>query len=195
MRSLCRSLTLVPLGLWLLGGSPLAASWIVEDGSAIGFTATQQGRPVDGHFETFTAAIDFDPNDLAASRIEVVIDVASIATGHPDRDLTLRSTSFFDVAHWPSARFASDEIEHRQGERYEARGTLTMRDVTQDVVLPFTLAIAPHPAAAGALQARAAGELTVRRLDYGIGQGDFASTATVGDEVVIRIEVVARRPR
>jgi polyisoprenoid-binding protein YceI len=195
MRSLCRSLTLVPLGLWLLGGSPLAASWTVEDGSAIGFTATQQGRPVDGHFETFTAAIDFDPDDLAASRIEVVIDVASIATGHRDRDLTLRSPAFFDVARWPSARFASDEIEHRQDERYEARGTLTMRDVTRDVVLPFALAIAPHPETPGALQARAAGELTVRRLDYGIGQGDFASTATVGDEVVIRIEVVARRPR
>jgi polyisoprenoid-binding protein YceI len=195
MRSLCRSLTLVPLVLWLLGGSPLAASWAVEDRSAIGFTATQQGRPVDGHFETFSAAIDFDPDDLAASRIEVVIDVASIATGHRDRDLTLRSPAFFDVARWPSARFASDEIEHRQDERYEARGTLTMRDVTRDVVLPFALAIAPHPETPGALQARAAGELTVRRLDYGIGQGDFASTATVGDDVVIRIEVVARRPR
>jgi polyisoprenoid-binding protein YceI len=195
MRSLCRSLTLVPLGLWLLGGSPLAASWIVEDGSAIGFTATQQGSPVDGRFERFSATIAVAPDDLAASRVAVVIDTASIATGHKDRDALLRSASFFEVERWPEARFTSGAFAHTDGDRYHAQGVLTMRDVTRDVVLPFELTIGPDPAAADRLQAEASGALTIKRLDYGLGRGDFASTRTVGDEVVIRIRIVASRPR
>ena len=47
----------------------------------------------------------------------------------------------------------------------------------------------------GLLRADAAGELTISRLDYGVGQGDWASTKTVGEEVVIRIEIRATRPR
>jgi polyisoprenoid-binding protein YceI len=76
-----------------------------------------------------------------------------------------------------------------------AQGALTIRDVTREVALPFELTIGPHPDAAGQLQARASGELAIARLDYGVGQGDFASTRTVGDEVVIRIAIDATRPR
>ena len=61
-------------------------------------------------------------------------------------------------------------------------------------MLPFELTIAADPAAAGRLLATAEGELTISRLDYGVGQGDWASTRTVGEEVVIRIEIRATRP-
>lgn len=195
MQARCRWVRLLALAPVLLAATAPVSSWTLEDNSAIGFTATQQGRPVDGHFERFSADIVFDLDDLADSRVDVVIDAASIATGHKDRDATLRSAAFFDVERWPEARFTSRAFVHQQGDRYEAHGQLTMRAVTRDVVLPFELTIGTHPEADGALQAKASGELTVKRLDYGVGQGDFASTATVGDEVVIRIAIVARRPR
>jgi polyisoprenoid-binding protein YceI len=186
---------LLLLAVVLLAGGARAQEWTLEDGSAIGFTATQQGSPVDGRFERFSATIAFVPDDLAASRVAVVIDTASIATGHKDRDALLRSASFFEVERWPEARFASHAFAHTDGDRYQAQGELTMRDVTRDVVLPFELTIGPDPAAADRLQAEARGALTIRRLDYGLGQGDFASTRTAGDEVVIRIRIVASRPR
>lgn len=195
MPALPRPLLLVALALALLARPAHSQSWTVEDGSAIGFTATQQGRPVEGRFERFSALIALDPDALADSRIEVEIEVASIATGHKDRDAALRSASFFEVERWPSARFASEEIVHEQGERYAAHGALTIRDVTKDVTLPFELTIGPYPDAADQLQATARGELSIARLDYGVGQGDFASTRTVGDEVVIRIAINATRPR
>jgi polyisoprenoid-binding protein YceI len=187
-----RTLLLVAL---LLPTGALAQGWSLAPGSAIGFVAYQQGRPVQGGFERFSAAIELDPKDLAGSRIEVTIDVASITTGHKDRDAMLRSSSFFDVARWPSARFVSREVVHREGERYAARGELSIRDVTREAVLPFTLAIGADPEAADRLRAQAAGELAISRLDYGVGQGEFASTGTVGEEVVIRIAIVATRPR
>jgi polyisoprenoid-binding protein YceI len=168
-----------------------AATWMLEDGSAITFTALQEGAPVPGSFQDFTAEIQFEPDDLAASRVVVEIATASVATGHKDRDATLRSAAFFDVATWPSATFTSEHLVHNGGDRYEAHGRLTIRDVTRDVVLPFQLAIADN----GARRiAHASGELTISRLDYGVGQGDFASTKTVGADVVIHIEIVASAP-
>jgi polyisoprenoid-binding protein YceI len=190
----CRALLLAVVLLPLAQPAP-AAGWEVTEESALGFTALQQGSPVEGRFERFDAAVELDPAALADSSIEVVIDVASVASGHKDRDAALRSSSFFEVARWPEARFASREVVHLEGERYEARGELTIRDVTRAVVLPFTLTIGPDPADGGRLRAEAAGDLAIARLDYGVGQGDFASTKTVGDEVVIHVAIVATRPR
>jgi polyisoprenoid-binding protein YceI len=195
MPALRRSLPLAPIALLLAVQGALAQSWQVEDGSRIGFTAFQQGSPVEGRFETFTAKISFDPDDLGNSRVEVEIDTASITTGHKDRDTTLRSSAFFDVAQWPTARFASDELANESGDTYEAHGQLTIRDVTREVVLPFELTIGADPDAADRLLASAKGEVTISRLDYGLGQGDWASTKTVGEEVVIEIEIRATRPR
>jgi len=191
MTALRRSLPLAPIALLLLMPAVLAQSWQLEPGSRIGFTALQQGSPVEGRFESFTAEISFDPDDLGNSRVAVEIDAASITTGHKDRDLTLRSSGFFDVATWPTARFTSDELTRESGDSYAAHGRLTIRDVTRDVVLPFELTIDEN---GGRQLANAKGELAISRLDYGVGQGDWASTKTVGEEVVIRIELRATRP-
>jgi polyisoprenoid-binding protein YceI len=191
----CRALLLAVVLLPPLAQPALAAGWELAEESTLGFTALQQGSPVEGRFERFSAAIELDPEALAGSSIEVAIDVASVASGHKDRDAALRSSSFFEVARWPEARFASREVVHLEGERYEAQGELTIRDVTRAVVLPFTLTIGPDPADGGRLVARASGDLAIARLDYGVGQGEFASTKTVGDEVVIHVAIVATKPR
>jgi polyisoprenoid-binding protein YceI len=182
----------VCLAGWFLSSTARAAeTWTIADGSAIKFTALQEGAPVDGSFQDFKADIVFDPDDLGASRLAVEIDTASVLTGHKDRDAALRSSSFFDVKAWPSAVFMSERLTHLGDDRYEAHGQLTIRDVTREVVLPFQLTI---DAEGGKRVANASGELTISRLDYGIGQGDFASTKTVGEDVVIRIEIVASAP-
>jgi polyisoprenoid-binding protein YceI len=195
MAALLRSLPLAPIALLLAMPGALAQSWQLEPGSRIGFTAFQQGSPVEGRFERFTADIRFDPDDLGNSRVTVEIDAASITTGHKDRDATLRSPGFFDAARWPTARFASKVLTRRSGDRYEAQGELTIRDVTKDVVLPFALTIGPDPDAADRLLASAESELEISRLDYGVGQGEWASTKTVGEKVLIRIAIRATRPR
>jgi len=172
-------------------GEAIGALWTIEDGSVLGFQARQQGSQVLGSFGAFDAEIVFDPDDLENSRINVDIDVTSITTGHGDRDKTLNSPSFFETERWPSAAFKSRSITAKGDGRYAAAGTLTMRDVTKDVVLPFTLSIEEG---AERLTAHAKGELPIMRLDYGIGQGDWASTVTVADEVVITIDIKASKP-
>ena len=117
MATLRRSLSLAPIALLLAMPGALAQSWQIEDGSRIGFTAFQQGSPVEGRFESFTAEISFDPDDLADSRVEVEIDAASITTGHKDRDTTLRSSGFFDVATWPTATWRRFRSPFRRSAR------------------------------------------------------------------------------
>ncbi|MDJ0946543.1 MAG: YceI family protein [Kiloniellales bacterium] len=171
-----------------------APDWRVEDGSRVGFIATQGGAPVEGVFETFEAQIRFDPEALDRSRVAVTIDIASVNSESKDRDDTIRSASLFDVATWPSARFEAEGFAQNGDGGYEASGRLTMRDVTRDVVLPFTLEVAPDPDQPGQLRAVAKGELKVQRLDYGVGQGLWEDTSVVGNEVVIFIDIQATRP-
>ena len=169
--------------------------WTVEEGSTLGFIAKQQGSDVPGNFQSFDAEILFDPNDLGNSRISVDIDVTSISTGHGDRDKTLNSPSFFDTATWPTAHFKSTNISALSDGRYEVLAELTMRDVTKTVSLPFSLEIKADPSDPAQEVAHAKGELPILRLDYGIGQGDWTSTVTVADEVVITIDIQASRTK
>ena len=81
------------------------------------------------------------------------------------------------------------------GDRYEARGKLTLRDVTRDAVLPFTLAIVDDPAQPGRQRATARGRLIIKRLDYGVGQNEWAGTGQVANEVTIDLNVVAGRAK
>ena len=96
---------------------------------------------------------------------------------------------------FPEARFVASTVVALGGDRYEARGKLTLRDVTRDVVLPFTLAIVDNPAQPGAVRATARGKLIIKRLDYGVGQNEWAGTGQVANEVTIDLNIVASRPR
>lgn len=172
-----------------------AEGWTLEEGSKITFIGFQQGQPVEGEFRAFEAEIAFDPEQPDRSRVAVVIDMASVSTGHKDRDTTLRAPSWFHVAEWPSARFESATLVHQGGESYEAEGELTIRDVTKPVAVPFTLSVGEHPDDPGRRLAKAAGELTISRLDYGVGQGEWAALNQVGEEVIIKIDIAASAPR
>ena len=197
-----RSLPILTVLAALIGaclGQPATAAdapaWTIEDGSAVGFVASQGGGPVEGRFENFEAEISFDPDAPEAGRVSVEIDIASVNSESQERDDTIRSASLFDVATWPTARFAADRFSNGEGGGFEAQGTLTMRDVTREVVLPFTLEVIDHPDLEGELRARAVGEIEVLRLDYGVGQGMWQDTSVVANEVVIKIDIVARRPK
>jgi polyisoprenoid-binding protein YceI len=195
MRALRTALPLAIVCLLIGIQSAFSQVWKVEGGSQLRFTFLQQGSPVEGRFGKFTADISFDPDHLSKSLFEVEIDTSSIDTGHKDRDTLLRSSNFFYVEMWPMAQFASGPIRHKGGNAYETDGRLTIRGVTKNVLLPFSLVIGEQSGTPGRERAVAKGELTISRLDYGIGQGEWASTKTVGDQVVIAFEIRASRKR
>jgi len=171
-----------------------APAWTVDYGkSSIAFVGRQMGVPSQGKFKTFTAKVNFDPSALPASSVEVMIDTGSADAGNPDIEKELMRPNWFDVLRFPTARFVTTAIRGKGGNAYEAAAKLTIRDITQDVVLPVTIDIAHDPADASQLIARAKGEVTISRLAFGIGQSEWKDTNIVADAVTIRIDVLARR--
>jgi polyisoprenoid-binding protein YceI len=164
-----------------------APAWTVDyPASRLSFAGRQAGVGFEGRFERFTADIHFDPAVPSNSRIEVVIDMASVTSDNRERDAAIRGHDWFAVAEHPTARFQGGSVRAADGNRYEAEGTLTIRGISRPVRLPFSL----EPDG-GATRAR--GELTIVRTDYGVGQGSWSSGNTVALDVVIRFDILARR--
>jgi polyisoprenoid-binding protein YceI len=189
-----------PLLVALLLASPALAGpqdpWTVDPrASSLTFSASQVGSIVSGRFPAWRGDIVLDPSTLAAARIDIRIETQPVTANNRDVDSLLKGANFLDVQKFPEARFQSTSIVARGGDRYEAQGKLTIRDVTRDTVLPFTLAIADDPAQPGRLRATARGRLILKRLDFGVGQNEWAGTGQVANEVTVDLAVVAGRAR
>lgn len=170
-----------------------AATWNVLPESKILFHFVQSGADFTGQFPRFNARIDLDPAAPEKGRIDVDIDITSIDTQNAERDEALVGKDLFDTEKWTQARFTSDKIRLVAPGNYEAAGTLTIRDVTRPLNLPFTLKI--DKIDDGNVKAAAHGEVTISRRDFGLAQGQWAATDIVADEVKIEIKVDALQQR
>jgi polyisoprenoid-binding protein YceI len=134
--------------------------------------------------------LDYGATDLGGGVISVTIDIDSLDTRDADRDSMLRSPDFFDLKRWPQAKFISTTIARTAPGRYEARGALTVRDVTRELSIPL---LVREKREAGKPVVYLTGVTTIRRLDFGVGQGDWRSTEWLANEVAI--EWSLRLPR
>jgi polyisoprenoid-binding protein YceI len=149
--------------------------------SHLTFTPRLAGGEFAGRFERFEVSLRFSPADLAHSTLQVAVDLPSARTGDADRDVALQGGDFFATSRWPQARFTSSSIRALGGDRYEARGKLSLRDVTRDVLVPFRF----EPGAPSGGKARLSGSTTVQRLTFNVGQGEWRSTEWLDDLVRI----------
>jgi len=149
--------------------------------SSLEFIFLQAGAKNTGRFSRFTVGLDFPGADPAGGRLDVTVDVAALETGDKDRDDTLRSDDLFAVTKFPQARFSATRIV-RTASGFDAEGPLTIRGVTRDTHVPFTFREASE---GGATVGYMAGKTVVRRLDFGVGQGDWKATDQAGNEVTV----------
>ncbi|MFZ5725464.1 MAG: YceI family protein [Pseudomonadota bacterium] len=163
------------------------ADWTVAPGGRLGFTARWNGEAVEGRFDRWRADIRFSPDQLAASRISVKVDLTSADTGDGQRDDSLKSSDFFNTAAYPSATFTARDIRHLDGDRYEARGTLDLRGASKPATLRFTLRIEGD-------RARVGGSARIDRTAFGVGQGEWAATDAIAAEVDVAFAFTATRP-
>ncbi len=189
-----------PILAFLFVASPAIAgpqdAWTIDPrASSLTFTASQVGAFVNGRFPAWTGEIVLDPAAPGAANIDIRIETPLVTANNQDVDSLLKGPNFLDVQKFPVARFVATTIVAKGGERYEAQGKLTIRDVTRDAVLPFTLAIADDPAQPGRLRATAKGQLNLKRLDFGVGKNEWAGTGQVANEVTVDLTVVAGRGR
>lgn len=179
------------------GNTVVMDEWSIDEAhSNINFTITHFFTPVDGSFEEYSSEIIFDPSDLANSSIDVTIPVSSINTENERRDNHLKSEDFFNAEEWANIHFVSNEIEQTGDNQFVAHGELTIRDVTREFELPFELlGVMDHPMQEGRKVAGITANAKLDRTDFGVGVGDWAATAVVGDEVNIQLNLELTAPK
>lgn len=144
---------------------------------------------VRGTFKTFDATINFDPNDPSKDSITGTIKTASIDTGNENRDNDLRTNpEFFTVDKYPDITFTSKKVE-KKGDVYNVTGTLTIKGVSKDVVLPVTVNGPIKDPMGGKQRIGIETTLSIKRHDYGIVWDKHLDNggAVVSEEVQISI--------
>jgi polyisoprenoid-binding protein YceI len=149
--------------------------------STFEYQFTQAGAANKGKFTKYTVTLDFSADSLATSKLEVVVDMNSLDTGDKERDDTLKSADLFSVAKYPQSRFTSTQIT-KTANGYDAVGKLTIRGVSRDAHVPFSFRTADEQ---GKPAGYLLGKTSVKRLDFGVGQGDWKATDQVGNDVSV----------
>jgi polyisoprenoid-binding protein YceI len=156
-------------------------------GSTLTFTFDQAGAASQGSFKQFTTDLAYDEKNLAGSSLSVTVQIASLDTQDKDRDSTLASAELFDTQKFPTATYVASSFARGASGKLEAVGKLTMRGVTRNVRIPLVI----KPTATGL---ELTGETSIKRLDFGVGQGEWKSTEWVGDTVKLQYKVALVKP-
>jgi polyisoprenoid-binding protein YceI len=166
---------------FLMFQSAIAQLHPIAKESSVQFTLKNFGIKTRGTLDAPEGDIVFNPDDLSQSLFRVTIKTESINTDNNSRDEHLRDADYFDVKNYPLIRFVSSSVktsDKRGG--YEAVGTLTIKNKSKEITLPFTA----EKNGNGWLFS---GSLKMNRRDYDIG-----GSSTISNELTVNIKVLAR---
>jgi len=166
----------LPAGEWRLDPGHASVTWRIRHLGLSWYTA---------RFDRADASLSFDPANPQAAQLTATVDAASVSTGDPDFDETLRSGGWFGAETHPQILFVSERIEVTGETTGRVFGTLTLKGVSRPAVLETEF----YGGLFNPLEGRQAlgfgADLTIDRTDFDVGRlpGNF-----IGDEVVLRIE-------
>lgn len=175
-------LTVALVLIWTTGTATAGCWTPVADQSSLTFQVRQADAPLQGSFGDYDALVCIDPKDPGANSVRVSVDLTTVNSGISELDEALRGGDFFAVDRWPTATFESDSVTAEGPDSYTASGTLSIRGQSKPLEVPFEFHVTGNCATAS-------GSTTIKRLDYGIGQGEWSDTKWVGDDVEIDFDV------
>ncbi|WP_028452316.1 YceI family protein [Chitinilyticum aquatile] len=171
-------------GALALASSPLfAAQTVVPGKSFIDFTFTQMGGKVDGGFKAFTGKVNFDPAKPEKTQAEIVVDLNTIDVGGPDGNAEAKKKAWFNVPAFPKGTFTATSVKALGGGKFDVKGKLTIKGITRDVAGPMTATQVGD-------QLELKGSVALKRLGFQLGEGAWADTETVADEVVVKYKLL-----
>jgi polyisoprenoid-binding protein YceI len=146
---------------------------------------------VKGEFSGVSGTLTLDNVDITKSRIEAVIDAATINTHDPQRDAHLKSADFFDVEKFPTLTFNSTHISRKGVDVLEVAGDLSIHGVTQNAIFEVEGPSAPIKDPYGFTRIGLSATTRINRKDFGLTWNSVmeAGGLVVGDEVTITLDV------
>jgi polyisoprenoid-binding protein YceI len=152
--------------------------------SRISFVSRQMNVPVEGEFRKFAAKVNWNAARPDASEARVDVDAASFDMGERSLNDEAVSRPFLDARNHPRAAFVSTAVKPLGPGRFEVAGRLTIKGITRDVVVPFTV----KSESAGTVFD---GAVTIKRLDFRVGEGEWTDTKILADDVQVKFRLVA----
>lgn len=150
--------------------------------TAFSFTAKMLGIKVVGKFKGFQGNIIFNPADLENATISGTVEANTIDTENNLRNTHLKEKNeFFEVVKYPKIRMASTKIE-KSGNGYIGTFKLTIKTVTNSLIIPFTADIANEKLVLK-------GSVNLNRKDWKIG----GNTMGMSSEVTINLNINASK--
>lgn len=186
--------------LFVFAGAAFAGEKFEIDASHsnVGFTVRHMVvAKVSGSFKKFSGTIIYDEQDISKSSVSVTIKTASVDTDNERRDGHLRSGDFFNATTDSIITFASKKIEKR-GEGFVALGDFTLRGVTKQIELPFTI-LGKIKDPWGNTRLGIEASISINRFDYGvkwdnkIADGNLVVSDKV--DITLTIEAIAAAPK
>lgn len=170
------------------GASKLAVNWRVDPAkSSLQFVGTQGGRSFNGTFSEFTAEIAFNDDSLERSWIHVSVRTETAATGDQLIDTTIPGREWFNVQEHDAATFTACDIQRTGDGEYHAVGALTIKNISQDITLPFALEIDGKTASA-------VGGVDLIRTDFDLGAASsWLDAEGVAVEARVNISILAEQ--
>ena len=179
-----RKATVFAAGMILVSANVFATPRaLLPEESQIEFSVKEMGVPVVGKFTQFEAAIDIDLTKPEKSSANLRIDIGSLTTGNEEADAIAIDPDWLDKAHAPYATFKSASIRALGGGRYEAEGTLNIRNKERDVAIQFS----SSEQAGG--KTVIVSDFTIKRSEFGIGGGVWNEGGVVGEEVPVKVRL------
>ncbi len=187
-RHLAPSLARAACVLAALAAMPLLATAQTVDlaKSEISFGFKQENVPGNGKFRKFTAQITFDAAKPEATRANIDVDVTSVELGDAGWNSDIQGASWFNTKQFPKAAFVVNGAKALGGGRYEAPAKFTLKGITRDVLASFS---AKSDAGGTFLE----GAVPLKRNDFKIGDGPWADTTVVANEVAVRFKVYLKK--
>jgi len=134
--------TLLAAGLALTFAVPFganAADYVIDTKgahSSVNFKVSHLGYGfIKGRFNNFDGEFYYDPSDIAASKINVVVDTTSLDSNHAERDKHLRSSDFIDASKFGTATFTSTKVVDQGDGNLEVTGDMTLYGQTKPVIV------------------------------------------------------------
>lgn len=146
---------------------------------------------VRGTFAKVEGTVVYDPDNIAESSIEAVIDATSIQTMDAQRDAHLRSADFLNVESFPLITFKSKSVAASGDGDLKVTGDLTIHGVSKEVILEVDGPTAEAKDPFGNVRLGASAKTKIKRSDFGLTWNAALETGgfLVGDDVRIELEI------
>lgn len=174
-------ISVIALFVIITSGFTTSMLWnISNEGVTVNFELPDEGTK--GTLTGLKATIDFDQKDPSSSKITASVEMNTLNTGNAQKDKHLLSADFFNVEKFPSATFTSSSIKVTK-DGFLAAGSLTMKDSTKAIEVPFTFTEDAN--GAGVFK----GKMEVLCSDFGI----MKKSKSGKDKVLVTLSVPVKK--